>query len=201
MEQLIIVGIRKITPYLAEELAQKGFKVTIIELDKQKCQNNLANQAFRVINGDGADRLILEVAGIKKCNTLLALTGSDDTNLIICKKAVTDYHVARTLAWLNNPHNEDRFTTLGIHCYFNVVDKIIADLDSSVPGHDVETFIRTANVVELTRKIYRKVNIFKSTLNLEKKHDERIKGKIEGYEETANMLESLLNVRVFIKKE
>lgn len=201
MGQIIIVGIKKETPFLAEELADKGFEVTIIEKDRQKCRASLESHAFSVINGDATHPDTLEEAGIRHCKALLCLTGSDATNFVICKLVRTKFHIARILTWLHNPHNEDVFAALGIQCCFNVVNKIAVEMETSLPGHDTESFIRTTKLIEMIKRIYRKANILKGLGDHQNKLDHELRGKVEGYEETAKMMEGLLNLKVFIKKE
>lgn len=200
MHNLIIVGIKKFTPYLAQELVQKNFKVTVIDTDPLKCRELKTERSLRVLNGDATDPSILEEAGIKRSNILLALTGSDSINLEICKVAKKDFHTEKTLAWLDNPHNEDACQESGIFRCFNVVDKITVELEESLQRSDMESYIRVTKLLESAKKLFRKANLLKTATSDRKEVDQKAAGKIEGYEESAKMIEDVVKQRIILRK-
>jgi trk system potassium uptake protein TrkA len=70
----------------------------------------LLGQNFAVI-GDGCDPLILEQAGLKRADVVIADTGDDEDNLVVCiitKKNST----SRCIARVNNPRNKMIFESL-----------------------------------------------------------------------------------------
>lgn len=201
MKHLIIVGIKKFTLYLAEDLASLGYKVSIIDHDQEKCNQITTNSPFTVIKGDGSDRSVLEEAGIRRIEILLALTGSDTVNLSICEIARTEYDVKKTLAWLNNPHHEINLPLSGGHRSYNIADNLISEIETSLVNIDTETYIKVTRMQGLIRKLYRKVELFKDMEKEDRMGSKSVKGLIQGYEDTAKMLEDLLNFKVFVHRK
>jgi trk system potassium uptake protein len=200
LKYLIIVGIKKFTLYLAEDLSSLGYKVSIIDHDQEKCNQITKSSSFSVIKGEGTERSVLEEAGIRKCEKLLALTGSDAVNLMICEIARTEYDVKKTLAWLNNPHHETNLSLSGGHHGYNIVDNLISEIKTSLVDIDAETYIKVTRMQELIRKLYRKVELLKGMEKEDRMGSKNVKGLIQGYEDTAKMLEDLLNFKVFVHR-
>ena len=76
----VIVGGGKVGRNLAKELLDDGITVAIVEKDAGKCENIASKLNALVINGDGADYSVLESAGSKDADYLIAATGSDEVN-------------------------------------------------------------------------------------------------------------------------
>jgi trk system potassium uptake protein TrkA len=108
----ILVGGGKVGSYLAELLVGEGQRVSIIENQP----NHLAALTPRfppgvVIDGSGDDPEVLERAGIRQADVVVAVTGNDETNLVVTNLARFEFHVPYTVARVNNPHNRWLFTT------------------------------------------------------------------------------------------
>ncbi len=110
----IIVGAGKVGFFLAKRLISGKHTVSIIEKDKDLCENVAKDLEAMVINGDGCDPDILEEAGIKRAHVIAAVTGDDEDNLIICQLSKELFNVARTVGRVNNPDNERTFAELGV---------------------------------------------------------------------------------------
>lgn len=83
-KRVIICGGGRISYYLASRLVKSGMDITIIEKNHEKCLY-LAEQLPKVniIHGDATDFSLLESEGIEKCDTLIAMTGLDEMNMVI----------------------------------------------------------------------------------------------------------------------
>src|SRR3989338_3007995 len=103
---IIVVGAGKVGYFLAKRLCQSKHTISIIEKDKNICEEIAKELEALVINGDGCDPRILEEAGIERADVLAAVTGEDEDNLIICQLAKERFSVQRTVARVNNPDNE-----------------------------------------------------------------------------------------------
>jgi trk system potassium uptake protein TrkA len=95
---IIIVGCGKVGQALAEQLNEEGNNITVIDLVAKKV-NEISSQ-FDVMGvvGNGATHLIQQEAGISKADLLIAVTGSDELNLLCCliaKKAGNCQTIAR----------------------------------------------------------------------------------------------------------
>lgn len=103
---VIIVGGGKTGSFLAEQLLRQGHKVHLIEIRSQiveRLRQEISKEV--VIIGDGSSPAILEEAGILQADVLAAVTGEDETNLVITTLGRFEFHVPRTIARVNNPKN------------------------------------------------------------------------------------------------
>jgi len=80
---IIIVGGGDLGFYLAQILLDEEHDVVIVEKDEKVCEK-IANELDLVVTkGDGTETKTLEKAGIKEADALVALTGQDETNMVI----------------------------------------------------------------------------------------------------------------------
>ena len=83
-----------------------------------------------MIYGDGSKKFILEDADAASCQVAIALTGSDETNLIICEMCKEFFHVEKTVSMLNDPSKTDFFYQMGIDrvvCALNMITNIMEE--------------------------------------------------------------------------
>ncbi len=111
---IVIVGAGKVGYFLAKRLCLNKHTVSIVEKDKQLCEEAAKELEALVINGDGCDPHILEEAGISRADVIAAVTGDDEDNLIICQLAKEIFKIKRAVGRVNNPDNEHTFSELGV---------------------------------------------------------------------------------------
>ncbi len=111
---IVIVGAGKVGYFLAKRLCLNKHTVSIVEKDKQLCEETAKELEALVVNGDGCDPHILEEAGISRADVVAAVTGDDEDNLIICQLAKEIFKVKRAVGRVNNPDNEHTFSELGV---------------------------------------------------------------------------------------
>ena len=93
IKNVIIVGGGKIAYYLSKQLSTQGIKVKIIEKDKNRCQVLAEKLPYvTIIHGDGSDDELLNEEGIENTDAVLALTGSDEENIVLSLSAKSLYH-------------------------------------------------------------------------------------------------------------
>jgi trk system potassium uptake protein TrkA len=91
-----------------------------------------------VHRGDGTELFVLERAGIKRPPDLvLAVTGDDEDNLIICQIAKEKYNVPKVIARVNDPRNQAHFDLLGISPTICATSNILALIEHEVPEHEL----------------------------------------------------------------
>jgi trk system potassium uptake protein TrkA len=112
--KIVVVGAGKVGYYLAKRLYHGKHIVSIVEKDKQTCEDIAKELEVLVINGDGCDPAILEEAGVKHADVVAAVTGDDEDNIIICQLSKELFNTRRTVGRVNNPDNERVFAELGI---------------------------------------------------------------------------------------
>ncbi len=108
---VIIVGGGNTGSHLAQILLSEGHTVKIVEERPallEKLKTELPAETFVI--GDGSAPTILEKAGVDKALVLAAVTGSDETNLVITSLARFEFNVPRIIARVNNPKNAWLFT-------------------------------------------------------------------------------------------
>jgi trk system potassium uptake protein TrkA len=112
---VVIVGGGKVGSYLSQVLGQQGHEVVVIEFRPDQCAR-LADELgelhdnVRMICGDGDEPYILEDANVGKADAIVAATGDDEDNLVVCLLGKFEYKVPLTIARINNPKNEWLFT-------------------------------------------------------------------------------------------
>jgi trk system potassium uptake protein len=111
---ILIIGAGKVGYYLAKRLCQGKHTVSIVDKDRQVCDEIAKELEALVVNGDGCDPRILEEAGIERADVLAAVTGEDEDNLIVCQLAKEKFNLQRTVGRVNNPDNEHTFNELGV---------------------------------------------------------------------------------------
>lgn len=83
--RILIVGGQEEARSLANSLMKKDYRVTVVNRDYEACEKLAENGRLHVIFGDGSKKFILEEAQAGSCRGVIALTGSDEKNLVICE--------------------------------------------------------------------------------------------------------------------
>jgi len=111
---VIIVGAGKVGYYLAKELIQEGHEVLVMEKDRKIAETLADELGDIVMHADGCEMRSMTEAGMGRANVVVAVTGDDEDNLVICQMAKRQFGVERTIARVNDPKNEALFRELGI---------------------------------------------------------------------------------------
>jgi trk system potassium uptake protein TrkA len=134
-EYMLIVGGGKVGWNLARELIDKGHEVTLIESDRERYLTVEQELEHRVLYGDASELWVLERAGIARAGMVIAVTGDDEDNLLICQVAKDKYGVDRVIARVNNPRNRQHFELLGVKPYVSATDLILRLIERQVPRY------------------------------------------------------------------
>jgi trk system potassium uptake protein TrkA len=86
-----------------------------------------------VLAGDGAEAAVLAAAGAARADVVIAVTGEDEDNLVVCQVAKTKFHVGRTIARVNNPKNEHLFRVLGVDVTVSQTNFILNLIEQAIP--------------------------------------------------------------------
>jgi len=132
---IIVVGAGKVGYYLARELLEEQHEVLIVEQDPAKCASISDELGDIVMQGDGCEASTLEQAGVGRCDMIIAVTGDDEDNLVVCQVARHRFQVPRTVARVNNPKNEEIFRRLGIDTTVSSTSVIMAHIEQELPTH------------------------------------------------------------------
>jgi trk system potassium uptake protein TrkA len=134
---IIVVGAGKVGYYLSKELleAPEGHEVLIIELDAAKVERVTQELGDIALLGDGCEAATMEKAGFGRADMVIAVTGDDEDNLVVCQVAKAKFSVPRTVARINNPKNESIFKRLGIDTTVSATAAILAQIEQELPTH------------------------------------------------------------------
>jgi trk system potassium uptake protein TrkA len=111
---VIIVGAGKLGYHLAKNLLAESHEILLVEKDKGRYNELIGEFGENIVWGDGAEARILKEIGVNRADVLVAVTGDDEDNLVICQMAKIMYMIPRTIAKVNDPKHEEIFTSLGI---------------------------------------------------------------------------------------
>src|ERR687888_2292259 len=132
---VIIAGGGKVGWNLARELMAKGHEVTLIEADRQRYLTVEQELEHAIQYGDTTELWILERAGIQRADLVIAVTGDDEDNILICQIAREKYLCDRIIARVNNPRNRRWFELLRIQPAVSATDLILRLIEHEVPSY------------------------------------------------------------------
>lgn len=132
---IIIGGGGEVGYYLAKGLIQQGHEVLLLEKDPMRFERLKKDLGTSVLRGDACEARTLDEIGTERANLVIAVTGDDDDNLVICQMAKAHYHVAFTVARVNNPGNESLFRDLGIDMLVSPTAAILHMIEAEIPHH------------------------------------------------------------------
>jgi trk system potassium uptake protein TrkA len=132
---IIIVGAGKVGWNLARELIEKGSEVTLIEANRERYLTVEQELEHNIQYGDASELWVLERAGISRADMVIAVTGDDEDNMLICQVAKEKYLVDRIIARVNNPRNREHFDLLGIKPVVSATDLILRLIEHEVPEY------------------------------------------------------------------
>ncbi|AAP96707.1 potassium transporter peripheral membrane component [[Haemophilus] ducreyi] len=100
--KILILGAGQVGSTLAENLVSEDNDITLIDAD-QSCLNLLQDKHdLQVVNGNGASPQILRDAGASDADLIVAVTESDETNMVACQIAHTLFHIPTKIARIRN---------------------------------------------------------------------------------------------------
>jgi trk system potassium uptake protein len=132
---VIVVGAGKVGWNLARELLEKGHEVTLIDNDRDRYLTVEQELEHNIQYGDASELWVLERAGISRADMVIAVTGDDEDNILICQVAKEKYLVDRIIARVNNPRNREHFELLGIKPVVSATDLILRLIEHEVPEY------------------------------------------------------------------
>ena len=110
-------------------------EVTLVEQDRRRYLIIEEELEHAVQYGDSTELWILERAGIQRADLVIAVTGDDEDNILICQIAKEKYLCERTISRVNNPRNLQHFELLGIQPAVSATDLILRLIEHEVPQY------------------------------------------------------------------
>jgi trk system potassium uptake protein TrkA len=96
--KIVILGAGQVGASVAEGLVSEQNDITIVDIDGQRLRDLQDRLDLRTVVGNAAHPSILAQAGIDDADLLIAVTQSDETNLVACKLAHALFNVPTRIA-------------------------------------------------------------------------------------------------------
>jgi trk system potassium uptake protein len=133
---ILIAGGGKVGANLTKSVLELGHEVTLIEQRRDRFERLEGEFEHRVQLGDATELFVLERAGIARPPDLVvAVTGDDEDNIVICQMAREHYAVEKVIARVNDPRNQPLFELTGISPTVSATSIILAMIEHEVPEH------------------------------------------------------------------
>lgn len=135
---VIVIGGGKVGFHLAQHLINLDYEVTLVEKDPVRAgwiEQQLGTVSVMV--GDGDEMAFLATTGVERAGVLIAATGEDEDNLVVCQLARQRFNVARTIARVNNPTNVPLFSALGIDAPVSATELLVGLIELELSGNDM----------------------------------------------------------------
>ena len=100
--EIILIGCGKVGRALAHQLCEEGHSITVVDISRQKVDTINEELDVMGIVGNGSSIGVLMDAGLENADVLIAVTGSDELNLLCCMFAKKAGH-CHTVARVRNP--------------------------------------------------------------------------------------------------
>jgi len=112
--QIVIVGGGTVGFDLAAQLRKAGHDVGLVERDPARSTELQDKLDALVVEGAGSSPLALEQAGLRGADMVLAVTSSDEVNILVCGLA-EQWDVATRIARVRNPEFTSRRSRVDLH--------------------------------------------------------------------------------------
>ena len=109
---IIIVGCGKVGHTLTEQLVREGHDVTIVDVSERVIRDTTEVYDVMGIRGNGASLSVLMEAGLREADLVIAVTGSDELNLLCCTIAKKAGGELAAIARVRNPDYAEELSYL-----------------------------------------------------------------------------------------
>lgn len=142
---IIIAGAGILGFYTAQFLTKKGNDVVVIEQRKDRAEEITDKLDATIIRGDAKEIKVLQESGVEEADVILAMTGSDDSNILISILA-KQLGAKRALCRVTHiEYSEAIFKKLGIDAVVYPELTIATEIEEMVNDPDVTGFAMLDN--------------------------------------------------------
>ena len=130
----VVAGGGEVGFHLAKALLEAGHEIMVIESDRRRAafiEEHLGSVVLHAPADEGRYQL---QAGCERADAMIAVTGEDPANLIICQLAKWRCNVGRVIARVNDPKNEIVFKTLGIDETISSTRVLMSVIEQELPS-------------------------------------------------------------------
>lgn len=152
-EEATVIGGGRVGRSVATELLAAGWKVTVVEHDRERCQVVSERTDALVLHGDGTDVEFLDTERIADQPVVIAVTNSDERNLLVAL-VLKQLGTARVVTRADRMSNEPLFERVGVDVVRSAKRAAIRNIVTSVDPSESEILAElehgTACVLEIT---------------------------------------------------
>jgi len=130
----VIAGGGEVGFHLAKALLESSHEVMLLESDRRRAQVIEEKLGSVVLNAPADEGRYQMEAGCQRADAVIAVTGEDPANLIICQLAKWKCNVPRVIARVNDPKNEIVFKALGIDETISSTRVIMNVIEQELPS-------------------------------------------------------------------
>jgi trk system potassium uptake protein TrkA len=148
-----IAGAGNVGTHIANDLAEAGHEVLLLEQDPDIAARLRLADGVRVVVADACEPSLLTEAGLETCDVMVAVTGDDEDNLVISMLAKQVFAVARVVARVNHPNNQWLFNeTWGVDIAVSTPHLLTALVEEAVSVGSLVRLLQfeDARLVEVT---------------------------------------------------
>jgi trk system potassium uptake protein TrkA len=96
--RIVILGAGQVGSSVAENLVSEANDITVVDTDHERLKRLQDRFDLRTVTGNAAHPAVLEQAGARDADMLLAVTQSDETNMVACKLGATMFNIPTKIA-------------------------------------------------------------------------------------------------------
>jgi len=96
--RIVILGAGQVGSTVAESLVSEANDITVVDVNLERLKRLQDRLDLRTVTGNAAHPAILEEAGARDADLILAVTQSDETNMVACKLAATMFNIPNKIA-------------------------------------------------------------------------------------------------------
>ena len=130
---IIIAGDGKVGTMLTRQLSSEGHDITVIDSDAAVLQRSVERYDVISVHGNCASMSVLQQAGVKDADLLIAATGADEVNLLCCTTAHALNPKLHTIARIRNPEYTEQIyrmrNVFGLSMVINPENQAATEID------------------------------------------------------------------------
>ena len=148
--KILVIGAGQLGYHTAETLSKENNDVIVIERDEARSRYLLEHLDVQVITGSGSSPDVLRAAGVETADILVAVTDSDEVNMVACLLAAAQAKTPRKIARIRNTELLKHSRVFGqdflnVDYAINPEDDVVSEIEKllEIPGStDIATFCR-----------------------------------------------------------
>ncbi len=101
--KILILGAGQVGTSVAANLVSEANDITVVDTDGARLRELADRFDLRTVQGHGAHPDVLRRAGAEDADMIIAVTNSDETNMVACQVAYTLFHTPTKIARVRAP--------------------------------------------------------------------------------------------------